>query len=182
MKNKLILFAAIYSILSIVAICITFYGGYIKLLNLIYIFSLLGMLPFALMAIKSFRDKENGGIITGKEALKAGLRFVVTSAIILSLFQALFFMLDFKEYKINYMKSVGPEAIKKEIASGKIKAEESEIPKILNNDIEQVTLFAEITGTLFKTIAYGLFCSFIGAVVFKRTTVKLKVKSHKPKG
>ncbi len=170
MKSKLFLFAIIYSALSILSICIAFYGGYIHLLNYVYLFSLLGLLPFVLLAVKTFRDKENGGVLSGKEAFKAGLKCVVSSAIILSVFQAVFFTLDFKEYKISYMRTIGPEAIKKEISRGLLKAKESEIPAIINNDIEQVTLFYEITGVLFKTIAYGLFCSFIAAVFFKRTS------------
>lgn len=100
--------------------------------------------------------------------MKQALKMVMLSTLLLTIFQVVFFELDFKEYKINHIKSIGPDILKKEITKGQLKAKVEDIPKILENDIKQVSLFAEVTATLFKTIFYGLFSSFISAMIIKR--------------
>jgi hypothetical protein len=171
MNKRLILFSSLYIIFTIAAICISFYGGYIKQLNLIYFLTLLSFLPFVFVFLLQLRNKENGGVISGRYAMKQALKMVMLSTFLLTLFQIVFFELDFKDYKINHIRSIGPEIIKQEISKGQLKAKVEEIPKILENDIKQVTLFAEITATLFKTIFYGLFSSFISAMILKRKSI-----------
>ncbi len=171
MNKRLILFSSLYIIFTIAAICISFYGGYIKQLNLIYFLTLLSFLPFVFVFLLQLRNKENGGVISGRYAMKQALKMVMLSTFLLTLFQIVFFELDFKDYKINHIRSIGPEIIKQEISKGQLKAKVEDIPKILENDIKQVTLFAEITATLFKTIFYGLFSSFISAMILKRKSI-----------
>ena len=171
MNKRLILFSSLYIIFTIAAICISFYGGYIKQLNLIYFLTLLSFLPFVFVFLLQLRNKDNGGIISGRDAMKQALKMVMLSTFLLTLFQIVFFELDFKDYKINHIRSIGPDIIKQEISKGQLKAKVEDIPKILENDIKQVTLFAEITATLFKTIFYGLFSSFISAMILKRKQV-----------
>ena len=168
MNKRLILFSLLYVAFTIVAICISFYGGYIKQLNLIYFLTLLFFLPFVFIYLLQIRNKENGGVISGRVAMEQALKMVMLSTLLLTIFQVVFFELDFKEYKINHIKSIGPEIIKQEITKGQLKAKIEDIPKILENDIKQVTIFAEVTATLFKNIFYGLFCSFISAMIIKR--------------
>ena len=66
------------------------------------------------------------------------------------------------------MQTVGPEMLKQEIAAGKIKITEAEIPKIIAADVAGVTLFKEVTSVIFKTVFYGVFCSLISAVLLRR--------------
>jgi hypothetical protein len=171
MNKRLILFSSLYTVFTIVAICISFYGGYIKQLNLIYFLTLLSFLPFVFVFLLQLRNKDNGGIISGRDAMKQALKMVLLSTFLLTLFQIVFFEMDFRDYKINHIRAIGPEIIKQEISKGQLKAKVEDIPKILENDIKQVTLFAEITATLFKTIFYGLFSSFISAMILKRKQV-----------
>jgi predicted secreted protein len=171
MNKRLILFSSLYSVFTIVAICISFYGGYIKQLNLIYFLTLLSFLPFVFVFLLQLRNKDNGGIISGRDAMKQALKMVLLSTFLLTLFQIVFFEMDFRDYKINHIRAIGPDIIKQEISKGQLKAKVEDIPKILENDIKQVTLFAEITATLFKTIFYGLFSSFISAMILKRKQV-----------
>ena len=171
MNKRLILFSSLYIIFTIAAICISFYGGYIKQLNLIYFLTLLSFLPFVFVFLLQFRNKDNGGIISGRDAMKQALKMVLLSTFLLTLFQIVFFEMDFRDYKINHIRAIGPDIIKQEISKGQLKAKVEDIPKILENDIKQVTLFAEITATLFKTIFYGLFSSFISAMILKRKQV-----------
>jgi hypothetical protein len=171
MNKRLILFSSLYTVFTIVAICISFYGGYIKQLNLIYFLTLLSFLPFVFVFLLQLRNKDNGGIISGRDAMKQALKMVLLSTFLLTLFQIVFFEMDFRDYKINHIRAIGPDIIKQEISKGQLKAKVEDIPKILENDIKQVTLFAEITATLFKTIFYGLFSSFISAMILKRKQV-----------
>jgi hypothetical protein len=109
-----------------------------------------------------------GGFLSGRDAVKEGLRFVVAATIYMSLFQVIFFEMDFRDYKINFMESTGPQILKDQIASGKAKIAESEIPRIIQEDVQQVTVFKEITAVVFKNLFYGVFCSFISAIILKR--------------
>jgi hypothetical protein len=168
MSKRLILFSLLYVLFTISSICISFYGGYVKQLNLIYFLSLLAFFPFVFIFLLQLRNKDNGGIISGRDAMKQALKMVMLSSLLLTIFQIVFFELDFKDYKINHIRNIGPEIIKQEITKGQLKAKVEDIPKILENDIKQVSLFAEITATLFKTIFYGLFSSFISAMILKR--------------
>jgi len=171
MSKRLILFSTLYVAFTISSICISFYGGFIKQLNLVYFLTLLSFLPFVFVYLLQLRNKDNGGVISGKDAMKQALKMVMLSTLLLTLFQVIFFELDFKDYKINHIRNIGPEIIKQEITKGQLKAKIEDIPKILENDIKQVTLFAEVTATLFKTIFYGLFSSFISAMILKRKQV-----------
>lgn len=168
MNRRLIIFSLIYSLLVIATICISFYGGYVKLLNVVYFLTLVCMFPFVLAFLWQLRNNEGGGFIGGRQAVKEGLKFVMLSTVILCLFQAAFFKMDFKEYKVNHMRSIGPDIIKQEITKGQLKAKVEDIPKILENDIKQVSMFAEVTAVLFKNIFYGAFCCFISAMIVKK--------------
>ena len=168
MSKRLILFSLLYVFFTVSSICISFYGCYVKQLNLIYFLSLLAFFPFVFIFLLQLRNKDNGGIISGRDAMKQALKMVLLSTLLLTIFQIVFFELDFKDYKINHIRNIGPEIIKQEITNGQLKAKVEDIPKILENDIKQVSLFAEITATLFKTIFYGLFSSFISAMILKR--------------
>jgi hypothetical protein len=168
MNKRLIFFSLLYVLFTTSSICISFYGGYIKQLNLVYFLTLLSFFPFVFIYLLQIRNKEYGGTISGKDAMKQALKMVMLSTLLLTIFQVVFFELDFKEYKINHIKSIGPDILKKEITKGQLKAKVEDIPKILENDIKQVSLFAEVTATLFKTIFYGLFSSFISAIILKR--------------
>jgi hypothetical protein len=168
MNKRLILFSLLYVAFTIAAICISFYGGYIKQLNLVFFLTLLSFLPFVFIYLVQHRNKDCGGFISGRNAMKEALKMVLLSTALLTLFQVVFFEMDFKEFKVNHIKTIGPDIIKQEISKGQLKAKVEDIPRILENDIKQVTLFAEVTATLFKTIFYGLFSSFISAMILKR--------------
>ncbi len=160
--------ALIYSLLTIASICFVFYTGRSQWLFNVHLISWLAVFPFTFFIVWYHRNHYNQGFISGKEAMQAGLKFILLVILILCVFQVIFFQTDFKDFKINFIKSQGPLKLKEAIQQGQIKASESDIPKIIEQDIAQVTIFAEITAILFKYIAYGLFSSFISAVFLKR--------------
>jgi len=65
------------------------------------------------------------------------------------------------------MNTEGFELAKLQIANGKLTIKESEIPALIQKEIEGVTLFKEYTAIIFKNLFLGVFASFIGGVFFK---------------
>lgn len=167
MNAKKILFPAIYSLLVIISTCITFYGGFTDNLNKITIINWLLIVPFCVGAIIYSKKTIYNNVIGGKDLAKEGFIFILISTIILIAFQALFFTIDFKEYKINFMQTYGVELAKAQIKNGNLKIAETEIPKLIAKEIEQVTLFKECTGIVFKNLFLGSMTSVLTAVIIK---------------
>ena len=166
--SKPVILAFVYAVLFSALVSFVFYGDHIKYIGKAYFLGLLGMLPFVYAAVWFQRRDIHEGEIGGKEAGKEGIKFVVIATLFLIVFQIIFFETSFREYKVNYMQTVGPEMLKQEIAAGKIKITEAEIPKIIAADVAGVTLFKEVTSVIFKTVFYGVFCSLISAVLLRR--------------
>jgi hypothetical protein len=167
MSLKTFLFPSIYSALLIIATCITFYGGYSKSINTVTIIGWLLIIPFCVTAMIYSKKTIHNNVIGGKDLVKEGLKFVIFSTIILVVFQAIFFTLDFKAYKINFIQTYGFELAKAQIKNGNLKLTEAQIPDLINKEIAQVTLFKECTSIVFKNLFLGVITSVITAVVLR---------------
>ena len=167
MHFKSFLFPLIYSTLIITATCITFYGGYAHSINKIAIIGWLLIIPFCVFAMVYSKRTLYNNTISGKDAVKEGLKFVLFSTIILVAFQSVFFILDFKAYKINFIQSYGLELAKAQIKNGHLKITEAQIPGMIQKEVEQVTLFRECTSIIFKNLFLGTITSIICAVVLR---------------
>lgn len=167
MSSKSFLFPIIYSAIVIIATCITFYGGYADNINKVTIIGWLLIVPFCVASMLYSKRVIYHHQISGRDLVRAGLSFVVLSSLILIAFQAVFFTLDFKEYKINFMQTQGFELAKEQIRKGQLKITDAEIPALIAKEIEQVTLFRECTGIIFKNISLGLITTMMAAVAIK---------------
>lgn len=167
MTFKSFLFPVLYSAISIGAICFTFYGGHTDHLNEVSIASWLLIVPFCVAAMIYAKKNFYNNSIGGKEAVKEGFQFIIFSTVILVVFQAIFFTLDFKDYKINFMQTYGVELAKAQIAKGQLKITEAEIPGLIAKEIQQVTLFRECTGIVFKNLFLGTIAAIICAVAIR---------------
>ena len=172
MSSKTFIFPSIYSVLVIIATCITFYGGYTAHINKVTIIGWLLIIPFCVASMLYAKKVIYQGNIGAKDAVKEGLKFVIFSSIILMVFQTIFFELDFKAYKINFIETYGVELAKAQIKNGHLKITEAEIPNLIKQEIEQVTLFKEYTSIIFKNLFLGIITSVITAV-----TMRAKLKS-----
>ncbi len=166
-KNTTVFLALIYSLLFAAAVCFFFYGDHVQYITYPYLVGLLFMLPFIYAAI-FLKRKNEGGLLGGRPAFKEGLKFVVIATLFMALFQVLFFEFSFREYKINFMQTMGPQILKEQIAAGKMKMDEADIPKMIAADIEGVTVFKEITAVVFKNLFFGTFASVVSAIILKR--------------
>ncbi len=167
MNPKTFIFPALYSLLVIVATCITFYGGFITHMNIVTIIGWLLIIPFCVAAMLYSKKAVYHNNISGKDAVKEGLKFIIFSTVILVIFQAIFFTLDFKAYKINFMQTYGVELAKAQIKNGHLTITEAQIPDLINKEIAQVTLFRECTSIVFKNLFLGTITSIISAVAMK---------------
>ncbi len=167
MSSKTFIFPAIYSLLVISATCITFYGGYSENINKVTIIGWLLIVPFCVAAMIFAKKSIYKNNIGGKDAVKEGLKFIIFSTIILVIFQSIFFTLDFKAYKINFMQTYGVELAKTQIKNGNLKITETEIPNLIKQEIDQVTLFKECTSIIFKNLFLGTITSVITAVTMR---------------
>lgn len=167
MNPKSFIFPSLYSALVIIATCVTFYGGYINHINKITIIGWLLIIPFCVAAMIYAKKVIYQGNIGGKDAVKEGLKFIVFSTLILVVFQAIFFTLDFKAYKVDFIQTYGVDLAKAQIKNGNLKITEAEIPNLIKQEVEQVTVFKECTSIVFKNLFLGVITSVITAVTMR---------------
>jgi len=167
MSPKTFLFPVLYSSLIIAATCITFYGGHSKSINAVSIIGLLLVIPFCVFAMIYSKRVIHNNIIGGKDLVKEGLKFVIFSTVILVIFQALFFTIDFRDYKVDFIQTYGFELAKTQIKNGNLKITEAQIPDLIQKEINQVTLFKECTSIVFKNMFLGTITSVITAVALR---------------
>lgn len=167
MNLKSFLFPTIYSALCIISTSIAFYGGHSKSINTVSIIGWLLIIPFCVMAMIYAKKTQFNNSIGGKDAVKEGFKFIVYSTILLVIFQAIFFTLDFKAYKIDFIQTYGVDLAKAQIKSGHLKITETEIPKLIQQEIEQITLFKECTSIVFKNLFLGTITALVTAVTIR---------------
>ena len=167
--NKPIVFTLIFSLLAIAFKLSIFYGGWQtqKIGILSHIAILLAMLPFVAFLIIQIR-KEQGGEIGGKEAFKEGLKFVVLSAVLISVFNYVFYEMVLGEYIRNYIAEKGPIAFKEVAARANKAITDAEIKSQVELRIKDATAFKDTTGKLFSMVMSGAFFTFLSAFVLKR--------------
>src|SRR5688572_13891807 len=105
MNKRPIYIGIIYSILVIIYKLIILLGGYqLTKFGFYYshIISVFFILPFMMLAIKMVRDKDMGGIISGRDALKAALGVFGIAVIILSVYTYFEFEWKMREISIQY--------------------------------------------------------------------------------
>ena len=164
---KSFLFPSIYSALVIIATCITFYGGFASHINKVTIIGWLLIIPFCVGSMVYSKKALFNNNIGGKDAVKEGFKFIVFSTIILVIFQAIFFTMDFKAYKIDFIQTYGVDLAKAQIKSGNLKITDAEIPNLIRKEIEQITLFKECTSIVFKNLFLGTITAIVTAVTIR---------------
>lgn len=164
MNIKNFIFPAIYSSLCIVSICIAFYGGYSQHINKVSIIGWLLIIPFCAGSMMYSKKTQFNNNIGGKDAVKEGLKFIVYSTIILVIFQAIFFTMGFKAYKIDFIQTYGVDLAKAQIKNGHLKITDAEIPALISKEISEITLFKECTSIVFKNIFLGTITAIVTAV------------------
>ncbi len=168
MNKKALYFALFYAALFIIHKLIILLGGYYTTRYgwfFAHIVGVFAIIPIYIIAIKSVRDKNNGGIISGKEAIRIALTIFAVSAVIISVYHYVEFQWKGKEIAVEYYK--GNQFLDFLKSQSKIKPEE--YTKIIEDQIKntEVSAFKATTGRLFSMMIIGLSSAFICSVFLK---------------
>ncbi len=127
------------------------------------------IIPFLIIAIQQVRDKDFGGIISGKDAVRIALTVLAVAAVILSAYNYIEFNWKFKEIAIQYYNS--PEYLQI-LKDWQVKQPErikiDNFNKIIDEQIGALSASKAMTGKLFPLILIGLSGAFISAMIMKR--------------
>ncbi|MBI2721484.1 MAG: DUF4199 domain-containing protein [Bacteroidetes bacterium] len=143
---------------------LTRFGFYYS--NIVAIFMII---PFFVLAIREVREKDFGGIISGKDAVRMALTVLAVAAVVLSLYNYIEFNWKFRDIAVQYYNS--PEYLKilndwQVKSPDKVKIEN--FSTIINEQITALSAGKATTGKLFPLILIGLSGAFITAMIMKR--------------
>ena len=169
MNKKALIYGIAYSIFVIAFKLFILLGGYYSTkfgFYFAHITTVFLVIPFYIIGIKNIRDRDYGGIIAGKEAMRIALTIFAISAVIISVYHYIEFEWKGKFLAIEYYKSEQFMAFLK--SNSKIKAEDYQ--KIIAEQIQlsETSSFKATTGKLFSFMLIGLTSAFICSVFLKR--------------
>lgn len=127
------------------------------------------VLPFLFLAIYWVRDKDQGGVIAGKEALRISLTALAVGAVIVSAYNYVEFNWKYKDIAIQYYNSQDYLNILTEQQQknpDKIKVEN--FPNIITAQVSSLSASRSMTAKLFPYLLIGLSGSFFASVLMKK--------------
>ncbi|MFO0357090.1 MAG: DUF4199 domain-containing protein [Sphingobacteriaceae bacterium] len=166
MNKKALIIALIYSVLVIIyKLSIWLGGNMFNDFNFKYshILTVLSIIPFLIVTIKWVRDKDNGGVISGRDAMRMALTVVGISAIILSIYNYVEFKMNMDAFAEYYRSETYMNYMMKDP-----KAKQLGYQKIIDFQISQLSPIKATTGKLFPFLLLSLSGSFICAVFMKK--------------
>jgi uncharacterized membrane protein YhaH (DUF805 family) len=169
-KKKFLLFVLVFSLIAILFKLWIFYSGQqltgFGALSHILVLALL--LPACFLFVKLLRDEQ--GAIGGQYAFKQCMKFVLISAVVLSVFNFFFYEFILKDYIIEFFREKGPALIKESAEKAHKKVTDKEIQDQIAMQIQYSTAYRDTTGKLFSFVLFGAFSAFISAMFLKRKT------------
>ncbi len=167
MNKRALYLGLTYSILVIIYKLIIILGGY-QLTKFGFYYShfvsVAFIIPFMIIAVKLVRDKDMGGVISGKDAIRIALGVFGISVIILSAFTYFEFEWKMREISIQYYNSADYlEFLKKQT-----KVTPAMYPKIIEGNINELSAVKAVTAKLFSFFLISFSFAFVTAVFMKR--------------
>lgn len=167
MNKRSLYLGLTYSILVIIYKLIVLLGGY-QLTKFGFYYShfvsVLFIIPFMIVAIKMVRDKDNGGIISGRDAIKIALGVFGIAVIILSLYTYIEFEWKMREISVQYYNSADYlEFLKKQT-----KITPDMYPKIIEENTADLSAMKAVTAKLFSFFLISFSFAFIISVFMKK--------------
>ncbi|MBP7808455.1 MAG: DUF4199 family protein [Bacteroidia bacterium] len=167
MNRRALYLGITYSILVIIYKLIILLGGYqLTKFGFYYshFLSVAFILPFMIIAIKLSRDNDNGGVISGKDAVKVGLGVFGISVLILSTYTYIEFEWKLREISVQYYNSAEYlEFLKKQT-----KITPEMYPKIIEENTAALSAMKAVTAKLFSFFLLSFAFAFITAVFMKK--------------
>lgn len=172
MNKKALLFGLLYTISVIVFKLIILLGGYtLTKFGFYYsnITAVLLMLPFFVVAVYLVREKDYGGIISGKEAMRVCMTILAVSIVLISVYNYIEFNWKFREIAVTYYNSNDYlELLKTQQSKYPDKLKTEDFPKIISGQIAELSAFKSTTGKLLPMLFIGLSTAFITSVLLKK--------------
>lgn len=138
--------------------------------NYSIIVSIFLIVPFFFIAIWQVREKERGGVIGGRDAIRIALTVLVVGIVVVSTYNYIEFNWKTRELSVAYYK--GPvflERLKEMQARLPDKIKTEDFPKIIEEQLTSLSAFKATTGKLIPMLIIGLGGSFVAAVMLKRS-------------
>jgi len=174
MNKKALFFGLLYSFLFIVYKLIILIGGYSLTKFGFYYSTIIGVmaiLPFFFLAVYFVREKDYEGIIGGKESVRISLTVLAIALVTTSIYNYIEFNWQFKEIAVSYYQSNEYlEILKEQQARYPDKVKVEDFPKIIEDQISELSAFKSLTGKLIPMMFFGLTGAFMSAVLLKRKT------------
>lgn len=166
--RKAFLFAVVYSAACMVfkmyiiqsGLILTTFGFYYS-----HAITVLFLVPFMFAALFLYRNKFNGGNISGREGFKFLLAVLLFTIILMSAYHYVEFEWKLRGLAKDYYK--GPlflEFLKKQ---SKIKAED--YPKIIEEQLNALSAFKAVTSKLVSYLVIGTGSAFFSALILKKS-------------
>jgi hypothetical protein len=167
MNKRALYLGLAYSILVIIYKLIILLGGY-QLTKFGFYYShfvsVLFIIPFMIVAIKQVRDKDNGGIIAGRDALRVALGVFGVAVIILSVYTYIEFEWKMRDISVQYYN--GAEYL--EFLKKQPKVTPEMYPKIIEENIGALSAMKAVTAKLFSFFLISFSFAFIISVFMKK--------------
>ena len=167
MNRRVVIIGIIYSLAVIIfKLVIIFSGNQLTKFGFFYshMLTVFAIIPFMFIATKLVRDKDMGGIISGKQALSTAMGVVAIAMIILSIYNYVEFEWKMKDLSIQYYNS--NEYLEFLKTNKAVKVEE--YPKIIAAQIQDLSAAKAMTAKLFSLLLIGLSSAFMCGVFLRK--------------
>jgi hypothetical protein len=173
MNRRALNFALAYSLLVIIYKLAIVLGGYTSTKFGFYysnILSVIFIIPFYYVCIKMVRDKDYGGVISGREAIRIAFTILGVSMIIISLYNYIEFNWKIKDVSIEYYHSKEYlDVLTQQQLKYPDKLKTEDFPRIIEEQIRDASAFKATTGKIITMMFIGLGGAFVTAVFLKRS-------------
>jgi hypothetical protein len=175
MNKKAIYISLIYTILVIIFKLVILLGGFaLSKFGFYYstIIAVVCIIPFMFLAVYMVREKDYNGLIGGKEAVRIALTVLAVSTIFISVYNYIEFNWKFKDIAVVYYNGAEYlEILTKQQLKNPDKLKVSDFPKIIDDQIAQLSAFKATTGKLIPMLLFGLGGAFLTAISLKRNKI-----------
>jgi hypothetical protein len=176
MNKRALFFGLLYCGLVVAFKLVILLGGYtLTKFGFYYsnITAVLFIIPFFIMAVGQVRDKDHGGVISGRDAARIAITVLAVAVVVLSIYHFIEFKLSYHDIATQYYQSEEYlDILKVQQAQHPDKIKTTDFPRIIEEQISSLSAFKATTGKLVPLLFIGFSGAFITAVFMKRNAVR----------
>ncbi|MCE3227328.1 MAG: hypothetical protein K0S32_1879 [Bacteroidetes bacterium] len=175
MNKRALVIGLLYCIAVIAFKLFILLGGYTLTRFGFYYSNIVGVfaiIPFFVIAVYVVREKDFGGIISGKDAVRMSLTVLAVAAIVVSVYNYIEFDWKYRDIAVEYYNSPEYMKILEDIKAKNPGKVTMPLPDIIKAQIGDLSAGKATTGKLFPLILIGLSGAFVTAMFMKRGSKK----------